>query len=396
MAHQALFYERASGKILAVEPNLTITKANQKERYVPGRSHKEIGVYYLDGAEVPDPSGLVLRPSGNFGAPMLVDRNGEIIGLARQIESAALSLEYALGVVYECEGGLGDNLLQAAALLEWKGRYPEKWAGLSFGAAYSGVIDRIQGLDLVAPGILSPLWPVGTKKVNGRTEYMTDPRGIGFGKVSLYGTRLGLSSVQRVAKIRPTPEDIHAGADILYAYQREKERPLIGIQFRSASGHGKSWTSEGVADLVHMIYEQTEAECIIFGRDWEYSQDQPLGINFSGPHSWAETYQAALYCDFFICVDSGFLHLARSLEKPYICLWGGSTAEYILGEKMGFYDIRLDLPCKDRLCMECAEGHQHCMRKIGADLVFEKVKGLLRPAQIIAPKKRKKAGTAYG
>jgi heptosyltransferase-2 len=72
-----------------------------------------------------------------------------------------------------------------------------------------------------------------------------------------------------------------------------------------------------------------------------------------------------------ICIDSGIMHLARSLGKSYIGLWGGSTPEYIHGEKTGPLDLRVDIECKDKLCMVCPEKHNRCMKDLKPEMVMK-------------------------
>lgn len=371
MAHQTLLYEVKTGKLLRVEPSLYINKAKDKEKYCPGHKHSEIGVYYLDGAEPVGLNDVIVRPADTFGQRLVLTKDGRPLSLERIIQKFFKICSGAAAIKFECEGGLGDHLLQAAACLEFKALYPEKWVGLAVKQQYEEILKKIEGLDLIGFGLLSTRIPPGTVTVSGRTEYMTDPRGLGYGKQSLYGSRLGLEAVQRIARIHPDPEDLASGAAYLKTYQRDPKRPLIGIQFGSASGRGKSWPLENVRGLVRLIYGETDCEAVIFGRDWEYPVDSPLGINMTGPVPWITTFQVLCLCAEVICIDSGIMHLARSLEKPYIGLWGGSTPEYIHGEKTGPFDIRVDLPCKDKLCMECPDKHVKCMRDLKPEMVMD-------------------------
>jgi ADP-heptose:LPS heptosyltransferase len=279
---------------------------------------------------------------------------------------------------YEAEGGLGDHLLQAAACLEFKTKFPGKWVGLMVKRQYESILQRVEGLDKIGADLTLNRIPAGALYVSGKTEYMSDPRGLGYGKQSLYGTHLGLESVRRLARIQISDNIVTAGKEFLKTYQWEEKRPLIGIQFASASGWAKSWPLRHVRDLVKLIYAETEGEAVIFGRNWEYPVDSPLGMNLTGPLTWETTLEVLSLCRAVVCVDSGILHLSRAIGKKYACLWGGSTPEYILGERLGAYDVQLEMDCKNRLCMECPKKRPLCMENLTPDLVIEKIKAMIQ------------------
>lgn len=376
MSHQTILYEIQSGRVLHIEPNFYIKRASDRVKYCPKHSHKEVGAFYLQGEDPVSIDDISVEASGRFGQRLVLTKDGKPLSLERATEAAARKLEHVPAVRFECEGGFGDHLLQAAACLEFKAQFPEKWIGLQSKVQYLEVIRRIEGLDLVFSGSGGKYLPAGTVAVSGRTEYMTDPRGVGFGKQSLYGSRLGLASVQRRARIIPEAKDRANGAELLETFKRDPLRPVIGIHFASASGKGKTWPLENARGLVRLIYGETDCEAVIFGRDWQYPADSPLGINLSNGTPWATNYEVLLNCAVLICIDSGMMHLARSLDKPYIGLWGGSTPEYIHGETTGPYDIRVEMDCKERLCMECPEGHNRCMKGIKPEMVMDLLKTL--------------------
>lgn len=373
MAHQTLLYEVATGKILKIEPNLYISKGIHKEKFCPGYKHPQIGVFYLEGREVLDPETISVKPAGAWGMRMVVDKYDTPINLLRIMQKYDQLCGEAFSIRFQCEGGLGDHLMQAAACLAYKKMFPIKWIGLSVKKDYEEVLKRVEGLDLIAASILDRSCPKGTLTISGAVEYMADPRGIGYGKQSLYGTRLGLGRVDHLARIYPDPADIDAGAEYLKFFHRDPKRPLIGLHFNSASGVAKNWPLFRVMDFAKTIYSETKYELVVFGRNWEYPKDDTLGINLTGEPDWLKVYQVILNCDYIVCIDSGILHLVRALRQPYTCLWGGSSPVYINGEALRLQDIQLDLDCKDKLCMQCPKGKAACMSGITAGMVLEKI-----------------------
>lgn len=374
MGHQTVLYEIQTGRVLWIEPNFYIKKRADRVKYCPSFEPGQVGAFYLTGEEPLNIDDIIVDHAGTFGQRLVLTKEGKPLSLERATEAARIKLKNVATIRFDCEGGFGDHLLQAAACLEFKAAFPEKFICLAVKDQYLDVVKKIEGLDRIGFGVNLPSLPAGAAVVSGRTEYMTDPRGIGYGKQSLYGTRLGLSSVRKLARIREDPGDREKGFEILRALQWDPKRPLIGIHFASASGKGKTWPLENVLGFVRLIYGETDFEAVIFGRDWQYPEKSPLGMNLSGGATWLTNYQVLLNCSAVVCIDSGIMHLARSLGLPYIGLWGGSTPEYIHGEPTGPLDIRLDLECKDRLCMECGEGHHRCMKGIKPEMVLDLLK----------------------
>jgi len=377
MAYTTFLYELKSGKVLRVEKCLYISKGKDKERYCPGYRHNEIGVLYTDGIEITNTEELIIKDPNEFGKRLLYLTSGTPITIERMIKKFRKICEEAESIKYECEGGLGDHLLEAAACLQFKETYPDKWIAMDVKKQYEDLLKKIEGIDLIGAFLNQKKLPKGTITVSGRTEYMTDPRGLGYGKQSLYGIVLGLEQIKKKAKIIPSPEDLIQGEKILTKHNWNREKTPIGIQFVSASGKAKSWPLKNLEAFIKLIYKETNYEAIILGKELQYPKNSKLGINLTNGLTWLETFQVLTNCKAVVCIDSGVLHLARAMEKPYIALWGGTTPEYIIGEKTGIFDIRINIECKDKLCIECPKGTNQCMKEIKPEMVLAKLKNLI-------------------
>lgn len=386
MAFQTLFYEIESGRVVNIQKNFLIRKQAQKKPYSGGLDIERVGVFYLDGDEPLEVGDVEVKKVNGWGVRLVVDKNGRYRSLERRIEKQRAKLANSDAVLFICEGGLGDHLLQAAALLDFKAVYPEKWCGLRVHPECADVLGKVEGLDWVGVAAGVGGFPKGLVTIGGACEMMADPRGRDYGKKSIYGTMLGLEKITGVAKIRPSEADYAASLVLLEEYQREWDRPLVGIQFNSASGRGKSWPLNHVRALVRKIYEFSNAEAIVFGRGWEYPKAEPLGMNFSGEKTWLETYLALIVCDVVVCIDSGVLHLCRSLGKPYLGIWGGSTPEWILGEPDRPEDLREPMECADWLCMECVKKTAPCMSGVSPDRVYGELAGILEGIETDEPR----------
>lgn len=105
-------------------------------------------------------------------------------------------------------------------------------------------------------------------------------------------------------------------------------------------------------------------------------------IDFSGKLNLEELYQAMAQCDLVISGDTGPMHMAATLAKPQIAVFGATHP------RLGFKPLNpnaiilcADLPCQpcslhggDR----CPLGHFKCMKHISAQNVSSAARDLLR------------------
>ncbi len=115
--------------------------------------------------------------------------------------------------------------------------------------------------------------------------------------------------------------------------------PLIGLHI-SARKPSNRWPVERFIELAHRLYAQLDARFLLFwspgaaddpfhpgddrkarqiveavGAEWLYAVPS---------HRLSELIAGLSLCDLVVCSDGGAMHIAAALEKPIVCLFGGT------------------------------------------------------------------------
>ena len=75
--------------------------------------------------------------------------------------------------------------------------------------------------------------------------------------------------------------------------------------------------------------------------------------------------------------DSGLLHIASALNRPVIALYGPTDPDHAppFSDIASSMSLRLACsPCRQR---ECPLGHQDCMQKMSAEMVWHELRPML-------------------
>lgn len=154
--------------------------------------------------------------------------------------------------------------------------------------------------------------------------------------------------------------------------------PILGLGVDAAFGLAKCWPEEYFIELAYMASK--EFNIWIFGtkKDLAIKEDVANIINFSGKTNLLETIDLLSLIDLIVCNDSGLMHIAASLQKKIVAIYG-PTSEQITPPLIGvdkFCIINKHLPCSPCFARECPLKHHACMRNITVKEVFEAAKKL--------------------
>lgn len=149
----------------------------------------------------------------------------------------------------------------------------------------------------------------------------------------------------------------------------------------------KRWKLEGFKEVTQILIRENYYVCLIGSQSEKYladeiflslSEEEKKGCkNFAGEISLAETVSVIENCEFAITNDSAPLHIAESLGKPVIAMFGATVPEF--GFAPLLYNssvLQVDLPC--RPCgihgsPTCPINSLECMQMITTDMVLEKI-----------------------
>lgn len=375
--YQTIIYDLPSGSILKICPNLYISSKSHLASAVSRPHWKDVGFMYFPHDIDINPSDHRVKRLSPNSPPSIVTSDGLPIDFAVIILSRRKQLNAGVNCLVEFEGGMGDQLMEAAAILTAIDTYPGTTFAIRCDQQYVEILRRIPGIPRVDSSYVGPDKQQFGFVISNHTQYMSDPRGGMFGKASLYGAWLGLDSVDRIAQLKVSRSDRDSEKAFLLPLLPDKSHLNFMCQFRSGSGHAKSWQHEKVLKLANLLQAAYPSSFFAVGARNEI----PLGTSgftdLTGKTSWWHTCLLESRMNLVICIDSGVMHLARSLRIPYIALWGGTNAQTILGENEQPLDLRLDLPCRDLICFDCQNKTNACMEKITPEMVMKNARLLL-------------------
>lgn len=376
---QTVIYDKSNNNIIRILPNRYIARKRMLAQ-LAGRSHwSGIGFFYHRGLL---PSNIPLsdikvhffashtRPFliGPAGIPL--EFHSDMLRFRNLLSSASSS-----HVIFE--GGAGDQFLEASAVLTAMDTYPNCDFSIICKPEYVDFLSTIDGICPVFSNHSHHVIDTSSVRCSMTTPYISDPRSGLFGKASLYGAYLGLESVNRPLSVT-IPDSYYLSSSLSdFFSSHDPNVPDILIQFRSASGHSKSWQYQKVVALSEMLSSRFHARISVVGRPRELPPGYSFIQNLCGKINWLDTFLLTSRSDLVICIDSGVLHMARACSTPYICLWGGTNPQLILGEHDRDLDIRLHLDCFDRVCYDCPEGRPRCMENITPQEVFSNAENFL-------------------
>lgn len=375
--YQTVIYAKHSGQIISVHQNLYIKSKYHLAHLANAQHWANLGFLYFPYTLPIDTREHKVKPLTPGTPPSVVDQKNMPIDFEATIHTRAQELSTARACLVQFEGGMGDQLLQAAAVLTAQKQYPNCDFAIEAKTTYLPILQHVKGLPPVAPAYLAKQRAKFDITVSNHTKYISDPRGGRFGKASLYGAHLGVPQVTLIPSIKLTQPDYKTEHNFLTSLPLKNAQLNFLCQFRSGSGHAKSWQHQHVINLAQSLHDTYDSNFFVVGNRHDIPSHTPGIIDLAGKTTWWQTCLLISAMDLIICIDSGVMHLSRSLSIPYVCLWGGTNAQIILGEDEQKHDIRLDLPCRDFVCYECQTKTNACMYKITPELVSKNIALLL-------------------
>ncbi|QCP14723.1 lipopolysaccharide heptosyltransferase II [Pseudoduganella umbonata] len=174
------------------------------------------------------------------------------------------------------------------------------------------------------------------------------------------------------------------------------QHPLVVFAPGAEFGSAKRWPPAHFAALAQAIVAQVpRAQVALLGSP----KDRPVCdeilaalagtpaasavLNIAGQTSLAEAVALVGHSDAVVSNDSGLLHVASSLDRPVVAIYGPTDPDHAppFSTVAAALSLRLDCsPCRQR---ECPLGHHDCMRKLDAGTVWHTLQPML-PAAVTA------------
>ncbi|PKL80577.1 MAG: hypothetical protein CVV25_03480 [Ignavibacteriae bacterium HGW-Ignavibacteriae-4] len=169
-------------------------------------------------------------------------------------------------------------------------------------------------------------------------------------------------------------EDDGLGLDLGFEVYTNNNK-IIGIA-PEAFHKTKRWQQEKYEELIDRLIKD-EYEVRIFGSDNStLVNTNSKAENYCGKLSLVETADKISECDYFICNDTGLMHIASACQIPILAIFGSSVKE------LGFTPFRVkhEIIEHDIWCRPCSHigrafcplGHFKCMKEITVDEVYNR------------------------
>lgn len=376
--YQTIIYHKPTGAILLVTPNLYISSRRMLARLVHRPHWKDIAFLYF-AYDVPIDLGkhLVRFLSPGFPAS-LVTKDGVPIEYAIKLAARKALLNKGGNFLVTFKAGMGDQLFEAAALLAAQDTYKDVTFSIQVEKEYLQIMQHVSGLPPIGTAYVGQAAKAFNHKASNDTMYVSDPRPLMPGKPSLYGTFLGLDSVDKLAKIKLSKADYTAESSLFDNLPLDKVKLNFAIHFHSRSGHGKNWDIKKVYELSNLLHSSYDCNVIILGVEKPIPPGTSKIVDLTGKTNWFQTALVVSRLDLVICIDSGVLHIARSLGTPYVALWGATTPKFILGAEDPDHDIVSRVPNKPRGSHQDGDNINFYTNQITPDMVLKKLSKLLK------------------
>lgn len=173
------------------------------------------------------------------------------------------------------------------------------------------------------------------------------------------------------------------------------ERPLVVFAPGAEFGGAKRWPAEHFGQLARAIVDaDPQAQVALLGSPKDKDACEAVLAaagqgghaagaamrNLAGATSLAEAIALIARAAGVVANDSGLLHIASALNRPVVAIYGPTDPDHAppFSDLAASLSLRLDCsPCKQR---ECPLGHQDCMRKLDAGMVWQRLQPMLASA----------------
>jgi ADP-heptose:LPS heptosyltransferase len=201
------------------------------------------------------------------------------------------------------------------------------------------------------------------------------------------GDLLGFDDNRLDLAIHLSPEAVHNVERLLNEKGVQPYQPLI-VLVPGTIWETKHWTIEGFAGVArHFLCQGFAVALAGTVRDQtrcrEIAAAAPGTCDLSGKTNPGELAALIKRAEVAVTNDSGSMHVAASLNKPMVSVFGPTNPVHIGPYERPESVVRIDLPCSPcnyRRLSQCPFDHA-CMRQVTSTMVVERVRKILSTAK---------------
>lgn len=198
----------------------------------------------------------------------------------------------------------------------------------------------------------------------------------------LEGT-LGIPAEPVDGSLVASPERREAMRGWLQTQRRRPGGKLVALAAGASYGPAKQWPADHYSDLIDLLSEHYDAECVLVGAKEERALCERVAAGSragalvaAGETDIGEAMALLSVCDAFVGNDSGSMHLAGALGVPTVGLFGSTDPKRTgpLGPRAR--TIYRPLECSPCLARRCRFGHTRCLTQIRPEEVLDELQAL--------------------
>ncbi len=159
--------------------------------------------------------------------------------------------------------------------------------------------------------------------------------------------------------------------------------PVVGVSPGAAYGNAKRWLPERFAEAAARLAQRMGGSVAVFGASGEHALCEWVaavsgGINLAGVTTLREFIDMTAACDFYLCNDSGAMHIASALGVSSVTVFGPTDETATGPSGSAARIVREPVECAPCKLRECPIDHR-CMTRVTTDRVVDEASGLILP-----------------
>lgn len=201
---------------------------------------------------------------------------------------------------------------------------------------------------------------------------------------------LGLDDDQPDLTIHLSTETLRNAERLLEEHEVPASKPLV-VLVPGTIWETKHWTIEGFAGVARQFLQNGFAVALAgTTRDQQrcrqIAAEAPGTCDLSGKTTPADLAALIRRAEVAVTNDSGSMHVAASLGKPMVSIFGPTNPVHIGPYQRPESVVRVDLPCSPcnfRRLSQCPFDHA-CMKQVTSAMVVERARKILSTAKTVA------------
>jgi len=379
---QTIVYDPESGKIIKVMPNQYIKSRKKLEQLVPPRPTLRYYFFYFHSSVPVDPEEFHVRYNVPGKAPFLVSKDGLGATLSFLSKAATAILIGYKAVLFEFEGGMGDYLDQADALISLQKEYPDVSLTALIDGTRSRALKLLKGFEKVKILTSKDFVPRRSATISfSRITRVSGAYPVG-GKVGIYSLIAGLKRPAQRADFDLSPASLSEARAIIQEACGRPHALLIALHTMSGNTNTKSLPPGDALKLIAPLLKEKDLFFLHLGGAGEKPIDHPRVISLQGELSWEKVIAVMACCDGCVCIDSAIMHIAQHLKIPTVSFWGPTLPEHILDADAGVETVITTAPCRGCGGYDC--DHADCMVRFDKRETNRKLRSLISKKKEVA------------